>query len=386
MSLLFYDDSPVFGGHEVMALLGLDAVLSEDRGPVRFLAPSANRKLRENLTALARKHPHLEIELLEEHSSKLESLRHLVRPARIRKLARRFREIAPSLVVAIQGNLEHSSLALLAARRAGIPSASYLPVPHTNAAMGARFGAVRDLFCSRLIDLPDTYITISDEMARLLKERGATAPVKIVYNGIDTDRFRPGDTPEACRRLGLPSAKVRIGMVGRIEFRQKQQHLLVEAVAADPTLAGSCHLVFAGEGPDSAALVEILRQSGVSGTVLPWSDPADLYRAMDAMVIPSRYEGLPLVMLEALSSGTPVLGSDRDGMRDVLPAEWRFQPGDAASLGATLVRFLSQGRPRPSADLVGRVRSTMSLPCFRDSFSSTVLGLVPGMNPSLRTS
>jgi glycosyltransferase involved in cell wall biosynthesis len=386
MSLLFYDDSPVFGGHEVMALLGLDAVLSNDPGPVRFLAPSANGKLRENLAALAGKHPHLEIELLEEHSSKLESLRHLVRPARIRKLARRFREIAPSLVVAIQGNLEHSSLALLAARRAGIPSASYLPVPHTNVEMGARFGAVRDLFCSRLINLPDTYITISDEMAKMLKERGTSVPVEIVYNGIDTDRFQPGDSPAACRQLGLPSAKVRIGMVGRIEFRQKQQHLLVEAVAADPTLVASCHLVFAGEGPDSASLVEILRKSGVSGTVLPWTDPAELYRAMDVMVIPSRYEGLPLVMLEALSSGTPVLGSDRDGMRDLLPPEWRFQPGDVASLGAALVRFLSQGRPRPSADLVGRVRSTMSLRCFRQAFSSAVLGLVPGMNPPLRTS
>lgn len=380
MSLLFYDDSPVFGGHEVMALLGLDAVLSSDPGPVRFLATSANGKLREHLAALAGKHPHLEIELLEEHSSKLESLRHLLRPARIRKLARRFLEIAPSLVVAIQGNLEHSSLALLASRRAGISSASYLPVPHTNAAMGARFGGVRDLFCSRLINLPDTYITISDEMAKMLKERGATTPVRIVYNGIDTDRFQPGDGPAACRQLGVPATKVRIGMVGRIEFRQKQQHLLVEAVAADPTLASSCHLVFAGEGPDSGNLVEILRKSGVSGAVLPWSDPADLYRAMDVMVIPSRYEGLPLVMLEALSSGTPVLGSDRDGMRDLLPAEWRFKTGDVAALRAALARFLSEGCPGPSADLIGRVRSTMSLATFRQSFSSTLLGLVPGMN------
>jgi glycosyltransferase involved in cell wall biosynthesis len=246
--------------------------------------------------------------------------------------------------------------------------------------MGARFGAVRDLFCSRLINLPDTYITISDEMAKMLKERGTSVPVEIVYNGIDTDRFQPGDASAACRQLGLPSAKVRIGMVGRIEFRQKQQHLLVEAVAADPTLANSCHLVFAGEGPDSAALVEILKKAGVSGTVLPWSDPADLYRAMDAMVIPSRYEGLPLVMLEALSSGTPVLGSDRDGMRDVLPEEWRFKTGDVGALGATLGRFVSEGCQRPSADLINRVRSTMSLTTFRQSFSSTLLGLVPGMN------
>jgi len=382
MSILFYDDSPVFGGHEVMALLGLEAVLSNDPAPVRFLAASANGKLREQLSALARKHPHLGIELIEEHSSKLESLRHLVRPARIGKLARRFSEIGPSLVVAIQGNIEHSSLALLAARKAGIPSASYIPVPHTNAEMGARFGAVRDLFCSRLITVPDTYITISDEMAKMLKERGATAPVKIVYNGIDTDRFQPGDSTAASRQLGLPAGKVLIGMVGRIEFRQKQQHLLVEAVAADRTLAASCHLVFAGDGPDAEALADILRKSGVSGTVLPWSDPAELYRAMDVMVIPSRYEGLPLVMLEALSSGTLVLGSDRDGMRDLLPSQWRFQPGDVASLGAALVRFISEGRPGPSAELIDRVRRTMSLPTFRQSFSSAVLGLIPGMVPS----
>lgn len=378
MSILFYDDSPVFGGHEVMALLGLVAVLSNDPAPVRFLAPAANGKLREQLSVLARKHPHLEIELIDEHSSKLESLRHFVRPARIGKLARRFREIGPSLVVAIQGNIEHSSLALLAARRAGIPSASYIPVPHTNAEMGARFGVVRDLFSSRLINLPDTYITISDEMAKMLKERGATAPVKVVYNGIDTDRFQPGDTAAACQQLGLPWGKVHIGMVGRIEFRQKQQHLLVEAVAADRTLAASCHLVFPGDGPDADALADILRQSGVSGTVLPWSDPAELYRAMDVMVIPSRYEGLPLVMLEALSSGTPVLGSDRDGMRDLLPVEWRLKQGDVASLGATLVRFISEGRPGPSAELMSRVRTTMSLSTFRRSFSLAVLGLIPG--------
>ncbi len=214
----------------------------------------------------------------------------------------------------------------------------------------------------------------------MLEERGTSVPVKIVYNGIDTDRFRPGDASAACRQLGLPATKVLIGMVGRIEFRQKQQHLLVEAVAADPRLASSCHLVFAGEGPDSAALVEILRKSSVSGTVLPWSDPADLYRAMDVMVIPSRYEGLPLVMLEALSSGTPVLGSDRDGMRDLLPAEWRFKAGDVGALGATLGRFISEGCQGPSADLINRVRSTMSLPNFRQSFSTTLLGLVPRIN------
>ncbi len=372
MSILFYDDSPVFGGHEVMSLLGLEAVLTEFSGPVRFIASSANAKLCEKVAAIAAKHPQLTLELVGWHSSKLEALRNRLRPSRIRILADLFRQLSPSLVVAIQGNIEHSSLGLHAARRAGIRCVSYIPVPHSNAEMGARLGALRDLFCAHLFQLPNAFITITDEMARLLKQQGATAPIDIVYNGVDTQRFQPGDAKAACDELGLPFEKVRVGVIGRIEFRQKQQHLLVEAIAADPVLAASCHLVFAGDGPDIAVLQDIIRQHRLSGTVLPWCDPARLYQALDALVIPSRYEGLPLVMLEALASGTAVLGSDRDGMKDLLPGQWRFEPNSPAALSAALARFVESGRPAAASALISRVRETMSLESFNRSFSSTV--------------
>lgn len=373
MSILFYDDSPVFGGHEVMSLLGLEAVLSDFTEPVHFIASSANEKLCEKVSAIAAKHPQLTLEQVDWHSSKLEAIRNRLQPRRIKSLADRFRQLAPALVVAIQGNIEHSSLGLLAARRAGIRCASYIPVPHSNAEMGARFGGLRDLFCAHLFQLPDAFITITDEMARLLKQQGATAPIDIVYNGVDTQRFQAGDGEKACEELGLPFDRVRVGVIGRIEFRQKQQHLLVEAIAAEPELAKSCHLVFAGDGPDISALQNLIRQHQLSGTVLPWCDPARLYQALDSLVIPSRYEGLPLVMLEALASGTAVLGSDRDGMKDLLPAAWRFEPNSAAALAAALTRFVESGRPAPDSALVARVRETMSLESFNRSFSSTVL-------------
>ncbi len=375
MSILFYDDSPIFGGHEVMALLGLEAVLAEFSGPVHFIASAANDKLCEKVAAIAAVHPQLTLEKVGYQSSKLEALRNRLKPSRSRILADRFRQLGPSLVVAIQGNIEHSSLALHAARLAGIPSTSYIPVPHSNAEMGARLGALRDLFCAHVFKLPDSFITITDEMARLLKLQGATAPVHIVYNGIDTTRFQPGDAAAACSQLGLPIDKIRLGVIGRIEFRQKQQHLLVQAVAADPALAKSCHLVFAGDGPDIEELRTLIAQHQLSGTLLPWTDPAKLYQALDALVIPSRYEGLPLVMLEALASGTAVLASDRDGMKDLLPVEWRFHPNDPAALTAALSRFIAQGRPKPDPDLVAKVRSSMSLASFGRSFSSAILKL-----------
>jgi glycosyltransferase involved in cell wall biosynthesis len=372
MSLLFYDDSPVFGGHEVMALLGLEAVLADYQGPVHFLASAANEKLCEKVTALALTYPHLKLETLPYQSSKFEALRNQLKPARIRTLAARFREISPDLVIAIQGNIEHSSLSLHAARLAGISNTSYIPVPHSNAEMGARLGALRDLFAGRLFRLADSFITITDEMGRMLKLHGATAPIHIVYNGVDISRFHSG-SDDAAVQLGLPTDRKLIGMIGRIEFRQKQQHLLVQAVSADPQLTASCHLVFAGDGPDAAALSALIQQHQISATVLPWTDPAQLYRALDALVIPSRYEGLPLVMLEALASGTSVLASDRDGMKDLLPANWRFRPNDAKALAEILLRFVAADCPSPSEALISRVRGTMSLEQFKHSFSQTVL-------------
>lgn len=375
MSILFYDDSPVFGGHEVMTLLGLKALLKAHPGQVRFISSTANPKLRENLASIAADHPNLALELVDYHSSRLEALRNLLKPSRVLQLADRLRTLRPSLVVAVQGNIEHSSLALHAAATTGTNSCSYIPVPHSNAEMGAKLGALRDIFCSRLFRLPGTFITITDEMANLLRQRGATAPIHLVYNGVDTVRFQKGDSDEAREQLVLPPRKILIGLIGRIEFRQKQQHLLVKAVASSTRLASTCHLVFAGDGPDSENLKAIIRQHGVHGTVLPWCDPAMLYRALDAVVIPSRYEGLPLVMLEAISSGVPVLGSDRDGMKDLLPAESRFAPNNHHAITDSLVRFMDQGCPPPAPALVERVRTTMSLDSFGSSFTQTILHL-----------
>lgn len=376
MKILFYDDSPVFGGHQVMSLLGLDAVLSSSNNPVVFFATAANSRLIGKLQELAARHPHLSVMELPWHSSKLEALRNRLSLARSRSLAAMFREIGPARVVAIQGNIEHSSLALIAARAAGIPSVSYIPVPHSNAEMGAKLGAFRDRFCSHLFTLPDRFITITDEMARMLRDRGATAPIDIVYNGVDTTRFQPGDRNAARAGLELPREKTLLGIVGRLEFRQKQQHLLVEAVASDPDLAADCHLVFAGDGPDAANLRDLLASHRLSGTVLPWCDPARLYQALDALVIPSRYEGLPLVMLEALASATTVLGSDRDGMKDLLPPERRFTPNDPAALATAIRSFVKAGCPAPDPDLVSRVRETMSLPAFNRSFAACIQGKI----------
>lgn len=372
MSILFYDDSPVFGGHEVMSLLGLEAVLRGSSETVYFFAASKNEKLCSELSRIQKDFPQLHIEEISWHSSKLEALRNRIFRSRFKILVKRFRKISPKLLVAVQGNIEHSSLSLLAAKKAGIRSLSYIPVPHSHEEMGAKLGRIRDRFCSYLFQVPDVFLTITEEMAKILRRQGATAPIEIVYNGVDTDRFQKREEKLACEELQLPKDLVRLGMIGRIEFRQKQQHLLVEALANHPNLSTSCHLVFAGDGPDAGRLRELLDQHQLSGTILPWCDPSKLYSALSALILPSRYEGLPLVMLEALASGTAVLGSDRDGMKDLLPSSCRFSADKPESIAEILTQFISVGCPEPDPSLVRRVRETMSLSSFQEGFLSCV--------------
>ena len=82
-------------------------------------------------------------------------------------------------------------------------------------------------------------------------------------------------------------------------------------------------------------------------------------------------------MLEALASGTAVLAADRDGMKDLLTAEWRFVSNSPSALAATLAHFIQQGRPAPAVALVARVRDSMSLEAFRAAFAATIRNLIP---------
>jgi glycosyltransferase involved in cell wall biosynthesis len=65
--------------------------------------------------------------------------------------------------------------------------------------------------------------------------------------------------------------------------------------------------------------------------------------AIDALAIPSRFEGLPVIALEALAAGVPGIAADIDGIRDVWPAEWLCPPGDPGHLADGLGRLLNAG-------------------------------------------
>ncbi|RHW18587.1 glycosyltransferase [Sphingomonas gilva] len=145
----------------------------------------------------------------------------------------------------------------------------------------------------------------------------------------------------------LPGAPFVLG-VGRLN-PQKRWDRLIESVSRLPDL----HLVILGDGPERLRLEALATRLGVTARVhLPGhsGDPLAAMRAARVVALTSDFEGIPAVLREALSVGTPVVTTDSAvSIRDVVgPHQGSIVPiGDAAALDAALTRWSAPGTARP---------------------------------------
>lgn len=376
--VLFYDDNPDFGGHQFMAMRGVATASRCAKIRSTFVLNPQNERLRTHTDAIREKGGNLQIEYSPSVTKKFQALRNHVSGKHFHALVKLFQSQAPDLIVCLQGEIEDSSLALLAARKAGCRVMSYIPVAHTMEKMGAKLGALRDRTTGYLFRTPDCWMTISRCIADMLRDRGADAPIHIVENGIDTARFSPRDTAELRKAQGLPSGLL-FGVFGRVEFNQKQQHFLVSAMSRWPEALAKSQLLVVGDGPDYKALKQQIHQLNLNDRVIlrAWEkQPEYLYPALDCLIIPSRFEGFPLVMLEAAACGVPVVGSDNDGMHDFLPESWRYSHGQ--ELG--LIKALNAAINQPG-ELIEQQRQRVlehhTLQQFEDRFLEVLLQELP---------
>ncbi|PRY18431.1 glycosyltransferase [Kineococcus rhizosphaerae] len=137
----------------------------------------------------------------------------------------------------------------------------------------------------------------------------------VVPNGVDVRHFRPADRRSARVALDLPPGPVAV-CVGRLS-EQKGQDLLLAAWPRVRERVAGARLVLVGEGPELGRLREAAG-AGVqfAGAV---DDPRQWYAAADVVVVPSRWEGMALVPLEASASGRSVVVTDVHGARESVP-------------------------------------------------------------------
>ena len=186
----------------------------------------------------------------------------------------------------------------------------------------------------------DAIFCYTDEDRDRVQEFGVDSRIEVVHNGIDTERFRP-DGPESDR---IDHDGPVVLFVGRLVEGKRPG----DAVAAVSRLAETrnAKLYVAGEGPLRSGLVddhvEFLGQ-------IPYEDMPSVYRAADALILPSRAEGLPRTVLEAMASGVPVVVSDLEQVAPVVGDGGVAVPvGDVAGFveGLETVLYGEMANPR----------------------------------------
>jgi len=210
----------------------------------------------------------------------------------------------------------------------------------------------------------DGFVAISRPIEEELLSAGVPAArVFRLDNGVDLRRFRPAEPGEKERvraAFGLPLHTPLVLCCGRLSPEKGVDVLL----RAWPRLLGrvpSAQLWLVGDGPSRPELEAHALALGISHSVHfagPVEDPAPLWRAADAAVLPSRTEGLPLALLEALASGLPVVATAVGGTPEVMDEHCGalVEPGDAVGLARGLRWALASDDARARA---GRGRTVV---------------------------
>jgi glycosyltransferase involved in cell wall biosynthesis len=203
------------------------------------------------------------------------------------------------------------------------------------------FARVRERFLDRHTD---RIVAVSSAVAAGMSRRAVVIP-----NGVTQHRRAGSVEIEALRgELGLaPGCRV-VGYVGRLMSVKGVDRLLWAFGAMAVTGERPCKLLLVGDGPERVNLERQARMLDVSDKLIFAGFQADarrFYDLMDCFVLPSRSEGLPVALIEAMSAGVPVLATDVGANREVMMdgAAGTLLPVDCARWPALLRSAMEPG-------------------------------------------
>ena len=156
---------------------------------------------------------------------------------------------------------------------------------------------------------------ISHEHQRLAYETLDDIEIPIIYNGVNTEIFCPGNHKHE---------SINILCVGRLIERKGQHHLLRAFASLSQELPDyHLQLTLAGTGDAESALKTLAERLGITDQVhfagfIPHQTMPEIYRQADIFVLPSQSEGMSMALLEALASGLPVVVTDTGGTRELV--------------------------------------------------------------------
>jgi sugar transferase (PEP-CTERM/EpsH1 system associated) len=197
------------------------------------------------------------------------------------------------------------------------------------------------------------YIAVSKDLQNWLMSAVGVKRGNIsqIYNGVDSIRFRPAQTPRAL--LGPPGFfdenNIVIGSVGRMAAVKDYPNLVqafLKLLHQEPALRDRLRLLIVGGGEARDTCLRVMNQHGVGQ--LAWlpgerSDIPELMAAMDIFVLPSLGEGISNTILEAMATGLPVIATRVGGNPELVQegvTGLLVPPADPDALAQTLLEYV----------------------------------------------
>lgn len=276
----------------------------------------------------------------------------------IPRLARLIRSRQPDLVQ-LHGQFA-GSLGQFAVQLAGRPRSIYTVQWPSYLDDAGPWSRLRNYVAERLSCAPSSeVVTVSENDRRTFVERGLCRAEKItvIHNAYQFDAADPPAKP-----VSLGGDGSVIGFVGRLSD-QKGCEYLVQAIPEVLSTHPATRFVIVGDGPDRGDLERLAAELRVTAAIdfagyQP--SPSSYIEAMDAVVIPSIYDPFPLVTLEVMALGRPVVGSAVGGIPEAVEdgrTGFLVPPAQPDALARAIVRLLDDPKLRHEMGEAGRIRA-----------------------------
>jgi glycosyltransferase involved in cell wall biosynthesis len=259
-------------------------------------------------------------------------------------------------------------------------------IPYSFTAHGSDLHVDRTMLCRKISEAAFA-VTISRSNAAVIEAEcgGRPANLEVIRCGVDLRTFRP---TERAPRSGPPL----ITCIGTLHEVKGQRHL-IEAVARLVGRGVDVRCRFVGDGPDRAMLEGLVADRGLGGCVeflgqRTRSEVLEILGESDLLVAPSvptsggKKEGLPVVLIEAMAAGVPVVASHLSGIPELVENEvtgLTVPPGDANAIADAVARLL--GDPDSGARFARAGRERIEAEFDLDRNAARLAALFAGRAP-----
>jgi glycosyltransferase involved in cell wall biosynthesis len=332
--ILVYSDSRIFSGAEAVLCDVVKGLSENSQIEVNCAGSRDNPRLFDAFAEVVG-----ESEVLETPSQPLRAAAlHLYDPRRLVAVQRLLRQDRWQVVLINLGSAEYGATPLVVRRPSGSKLLGFMHVPGGFEQFGFRGARLREGLARFPMRSLDAVCVMTDSARDTFRRTWVKQSMDV--HCLPAPRPKMTRLPRARARaeLGLPEGLI-VGLAGRISFKQKGHDTFVEA--AEMLLRERPGLTFAvaGDGPDREALERLLVQRQITDRFCLLGHVPRIEHflsTLDVIAIPSRFEGLGLVALEALSIGVPGVATNCDGLRDVWPVRWQIDPDSPRQLASRI--------------------------------------------------